>query len=253
MIKLFRSIRKKLLAEGKTTNYLKYAIGEIILVVIGILIALSINTWNENRKNKVTEKDIYCKLLEDFNLDRQNIAKLSAESDYKINVAKKLLLELPKKNMDKSYLIDNYIQALRTNAFTPSKVTISDITSSGKISFITNNELKTNLLRYYAELDNLLYQLSLGRSKTMDRAFVYENDIDFGFQFADYAKEAIGPEVMSTLPEDKWELDSDSKIYRQFQDDLVFFIVMSDREKQHFRKIMKEMQPTYNLLISLCK
>ena len=253
MIKFFRRIRQQLISENKTGKYLKYAIGEIVLVVIGILIALSVNTWNENRKNKVTEKDIYCKLLEDFNLDRQNIANLSEEADYKINVAKKLLLELPKKNKDKSYLIDNYIQALRTNAFTPSKVTISDITSSGKLNLITNNELKTSLLRYYAELDNLLFQLSLGRSKILDRAFDYENDIDFGFQFADYAKKVIGSEVMSTLPEDKWELNSKSKIYRQFQDDLVFFIVMSDREKQHFRKIMEEMQLTYNLLISLCK
>jgi len=50
MIKLFRNIRRNLLNEGKTTKYLKYAIGEIILVVIGILIALSINNWNENRK-----------------------------------------------------------------------------------------------------------------------------------------------------------------------------------------------------------
>lgn len=253
MIKFFRTIRQNLIMENKTGKYLKYAIGEIVLVVIGILIALSINTWNENRKNKITEQDIYCKLLEDFNLDRQNIAKLSAESDYKINIAKKLLLELPKKNKDKSFLIDNYIQALRTNAFTPSKVTISDITSSGKLSLLTNNELKNNLLRYYAELDNLLFQLSFGRSKIMDRAFAYENDIDFGFQFADYAQKAIGPEVLSTLPENKWELDIDSKIYRQFQDDLVSFIIMSDREKQHFSKIMEEMQITYNLLINLCK
>lgn len=253
MIKFFRTIRQNLIMENKTGKYLKYAIGEIVLVVIGILIALSINTWNENRKNKITEQDIYCKLLEDFNLDRQNIAKLSAESDYKINIAKKLLLELPKKNKDKSFLIDNYIQALRTNAFTPSKVTISDITSSGKLSLLTNNELKNNLLRYYAELDNLLFQLSFGRSKIMDRAFAYENDIDFGFQFADYAQKAIGPEVLSTLPENKWELDIDSKIYRQFQDDLVSFIIMSDHENQHFRKIMEEMQITYNLLINLCK
>ena len=53
MIKLFRNIRKKLVAEKpsaqRTTNYLKYAIGEIVLVVIGILIALTINNWNENR------------------------------------------------------------------------------------------------------------------------------------------------------------------------------------------------------------
>ncbi|TXG38717.1 DUF6090 family protein [Seonamhaeicola maritimus] len=50
MIKFFRNIRKKLLKEGKTVKYFKYAIGEIILVVIGILIALQINNWNENQR-----------------------------------------------------------------------------------------------------------------------------------------------------------------------------------------------------------
>ncbi|WP_445956783.1 DUF6090 family protein [Yeosuana sp.] len=58
MIKLFRNIRKKLLSEGKTTNYLKYAIGEIVLVVIGILIALQINNWNEQRKQHSRETKI---------------------------------------------------------------------------------------------------------------------------------------------------------------------------------------------------
>jgi len=61
MIKLFRNIRKNLLAEGKTTKYFKYAIGEIILVVIGILIALQINNWNTNKAN---EKEAYNQLLE---------------------------------------------------------------------------------------------------------------------------------------------------------------------------------------------
>ena len=51
MIKIFRNIRHKLLSEGKTINYLKYAIGEIVLVVIGILIALQVNNWNEKRKS----------------------------------------------------------------------------------------------------------------------------------------------------------------------------------------------------------
>lgn len=50
MIKFFRRIRQNLILENKTSKYLKYAIGEIILVVIGILIALSINNWNEERK-----------------------------------------------------------------------------------------------------------------------------------------------------------------------------------------------------------
>ena len=49
MIKIFRNIRKKLIEQVKTANYIKYAIGEIILVVIGILIALQINNWKKER------------------------------------------------------------------------------------------------------------------------------------------------------------------------------------------------------------
>lgn len=60
MIKLFRNIRQNLIMENKTSKYLKYAIGEIILVVIGILIALSINNWNESRKQK---KQIHTNIL----------------------------------------------------------------------------------------------------------------------------------------------------------------------------------------------
>lgn len=56
MIKFFRKIRRDLLSEGKTIYYIKYAIGEIVLVVIGILIALQINNWNENQKNHDFEK-----------------------------------------------------------------------------------------------------------------------------------------------------------------------------------------------------
>jgi hypothetical protein len=66
MIKFFRNIRQKLIKQGKTTNYLKYAIGEIVLVVIGILIALSINTWNENRKNQLRKEKLLNALKIEF-------------------------------------------------------------------------------------------------------------------------------------------------------------------------------------------
>ena len=61
MIKFFRKIRQNLLMENKTGKYFKYAIGEIVLVVIGILIALQINNWNTNKSN---EKQAYNQLLE---------------------------------------------------------------------------------------------------------------------------------------------------------------------------------------------
>ena len=66
MIKFYRKIRQNLLAEGKTGKYLKYVIGEILLVVIGILIALQVNNWNEKRKLKADELTLYTNLLGDI-------------------------------------------------------------------------------------------------------------------------------------------------------------------------------------------
>ena len=59
MIKFFRKIRYDLMEKNKTGKYLKYAIGEIVLVVIGILVALQINNWNEQRKAHINEEALY--------------------------------------------------------------------------------------------------------------------------------------------------------------------------------------------------
>jgi len=69
MIKFFRKIRQDLLSGGKIGKYLKYAIGEIILVVIGILIALSINNWNEERKAFTKSKNYLTEILRDLETD----------------------------------------------------------------------------------------------------------------------------------------------------------------------------------------
>lgn len=74
MIKFFRKIRYQLLGEGKTGKYLKYAIGEILLVVvIGILIALSINNWNGDRMEVRMEKQYYQKLNVNFRADTTSL------------------------------------------------------------------------------------------------------------------------------------------------------------------------------------
>lgn len=69
MLKIFRNIRRKLLSENKTGKYFKYAIGEIVLVVIGILIALSINNWNENKKTDANIKNLLVALTNDLKQD----------------------------------------------------------------------------------------------------------------------------------------------------------------------------------------
>ena len=73
MIKFFRKIRQNMIKENKASKYLLYAIGEIILVVIGILIALQINNANENRKITETKKEYYRQILLDLDKEIDNI------------------------------------------------------------------------------------------------------------------------------------------------------------------------------------
>ena len=79
MIKFFRHIRKRLLTENKFSKYLLYAIGEIVLVVIGILIALSINNWNENQKKTLLENQYLIRLKEEAKWNIQQIEENKKE------------------------------------------------------------------------------------------------------------------------------------------------------------------------------
>jgi len=66
MIKFFRQTRYDLMEKNKTGKYLKYAVGEIVLVMIGILLALQINNWNERQKIEKKHQELILSLIEDF-------------------------------------------------------------------------------------------------------------------------------------------------------------------------------------------
>jgi hypothetical protein len=79
MIKFFRKIRYQLLGEGKTGKYLKYAIGEILLIVVGVLIAISVSDWSKNSNNRITEQRLLSGLeqgiLKDKNIIEDELVK----------------------------------------------------------------------------------------------------------------------------------------------------------------------------------
>ena len=99
MIKFFRRIRQKLLSENKFSKYLIYAIGEIILVVIGILIALQINNWNEGRKLQ-NEINIYLnQKLENLKEDRLRLIEIRDVRQEKTEKSK-YVFDVGLKNID---------------------------------------------------------------------------------------------------------------------------------------------------------
>ncbi|GAA4816698.1 DUF6090 family protein [Litoribaculum gwangyangense] len=148
MIKLFRNIRKNLLTESKNIKYLKYAIGEIILVVIGILIALQINTWNEENKTKHLEIKILKELHSNLNIDLFGIQEDITSMDLIDKACKEVVTYL--KTKDKPDSTFNYlITALRVRPhFDPNKSGYGLLQSKG-VEVISNDSLRNNISLLY--------------------------------------------------------------------------------------------------------
>lgn len=157
MIGFLRKIRRKLADDNKPIKYARYAFGEIVLVVIGILIALQIN----NSNNKRIEKESEIKYLINIKLDLiKDIKSLEYNIDFRQKKSlgiEKLISQIngqPIQDLNETTL--NVINTLYQERFQPSNVTYSDLVSSGNMNLISNDSIKI----YLFEL-SLLYQTNL--------------------------------------------------------------------------------------------
>ena len=158
MIKFFRHIRKSLLEQNKTGKYFKYAIGEILLVVIGILIALQINNWNENKKTDQEEQ----LLLKDLQIDLLlNLEQLKEKQDYLVslqNKTKTLADEYLNKELNQQMILkaDTLVGHLQSRAtFDPNEGIINELISSGKLRSFQNKKLRNYLSAWSSNLQNI--------------------------------------------------------------------------------------------------
>jgi hypothetical protein len=147
MIKFFRKIRQNLLSEGKTGKYLKYAIGEIILVVIGILIALQLNNLNENKKNDVFEKEILSQIQENLKSDKLVLKQIELNFMKAIASSKKIL------NAEESQKTEDSIKIwlgaiIQFDRFQPLTNAYEVLKSNG-LDRISNKQLRFLLGKYY--------------------------------------------------------------------------------------------------------
>ena len=152
MIKFFRHIRQQLLSEGKTANYFKYAIGEIVLVVIGILIALQINTWNENRIQNNKELKSLQILKSEFLSNHANL-KTAISIHNERNTAIKTILFKDLNDYELNQLDSIYKMAMYSFTYNPSFSAYNSLVSSGELNYLSNDSLKIGL----SEFKDLIY------------------------------------------------------------------------------------------------
>ena len=156
MIKLFRNVRKNLLNEGKTTKYFKYAIGEIILVVIGILIALQVNNWNEIQKSKQQGRIILENILQDLKNDKIGLTKIIERRTSKAKSARLMGSYYEGVKIEK--LSDYYFHwtnVLYWEAYYPRNITLKELVNAGKVSIIKNAKIRSSLLNIMVSYEEL--------------------------------------------------------------------------------------------------
>lgn len=148
MISLFRKIRQSLLQQNKVTQYLAYAIGEIFLVVIGILIALQINTWNELRKIRQYEVKMLKELKATLERDRGYFSSQIPRLTNKQKAANRLLsmLENKEENLD---TLNKYFSNLRFEVLFQYNSGAYGSIKSGGIDKISNDSIRAKMAGLY--------------------------------------------------------------------------------------------------------
>jgi hypothetical protein len=155
MIKFFRKIRKQLANDNKPLKYMRYAIGEIVLVVIGILIALSINNWNEDRINTNREKEIVKLVYDELAVNSRYIDARSNEFESRIPYAIDLLnmSGSKAKSFPPDSLAKYTVELFSVGAYSPFTMNLNRIINSDQFNLIQIDSLQSMLGEYRILLD----------------------------------------------------------------------------------------------------
>ncbi|NAY91440.1 hypothetical protein GTQ34_05870 [Muricauda sp. JGD-17] len=241
MLKFFRHIRQKMLSENKFSKYLLYAIGEIVLVVIGILIALQINNWNEQRKKdeqlKQYRKNLVAELKTDLkvldSLNRQREAHEKKVNDYinYYNQENILIDTLIQKKENVSYSLDS---------FNKSSFTLDELGATGNISLFSDSEKEA-----IAKLKNTHEIFQYYERKTLDATV----DIIQEYVMAtdNFYENKITPKQHHSVKD--WQHNLDSRQYLLLNNQFYNVIVLYKFQKNMvYPAIRKDTEALMNIL-----
>jgi len=187
MIKFFRKIRYDLMEKNKTGKYFKYAIGEILLVVIGILIALSINNWNEDRKNRLKEAVYLEGIKTDLEWDIKYLDFLIPFNNTRIKEYASLD-SVVKLRSDKIFEIEFseiFDLSNQTGTFYPRSGAYSSLINENSAGLIQNRELLANI-KFLYDIEYVRASLLGQELDDISTKIRWERRLDFRQELEDY-------------------------------------------------------------------
>lgn len=225
MLRFFSKMRYKLAAENRTAKYMRYAVGEILLVVIGILLALAINNWSNMQKLKNANRIYLNKMLVDLNATNErlniligtindtNIQVYGFPSMNEAVIASDSLLKLTYKGLDKSHF--EYLVSARffqgNSSLNINDNTFVELSNTGKLYSLGNEKLIRDITKYYSRCE-----------RETEYNYVNNEDVSSGLEkFRDgFGKLFLDYEMDSTnfnLANYPFYFDRSSQEYKNFQ------------------------------------
>ncbi|MBT8293982.1 MAG: hypothetical protein KJN70_11965 [Eudoraea sp.] len=191
MIKFFRKIRQRLLTENKFSKYIMYAIGEIALVVIGILIALQVNNWNENRKEEIRGDKLKVNLYQELLITHYHSKEVLKSYDFQIQNIDFLLSQGANLNIDsfaqksqEYWSMENFsfitFLLFFTEPYDPQNKVYESSLSDGSIKYVNDPEFVALLEAIYTSAQDLIEDLYRRETTSNERieAYISENHKD---------------------------------------------------------------------------
>ncbi len=150
MLRLLREARRSLLHRRSYRKYILYALGEVLLVMLGILLALSVNNWNEKRKDREQEEKYLLGLVEDLEEDIAGYEFVLRKSRIDLDALNSILQALGEKERPPvSRILELITQTMDTHSFNHNDITFKELTSAGRVMLIRSDSLRRKILHYY--------------------------------------------------------------------------------------------------------
>ncbi len=185
MIPFFRKIRKKMADDNRPIKYARYAVGEIVLVVIGILIALQINNWNEQRKTKKFEDETLQLISQNLKNDSILLSKVLFQAKRAVNLTDRLLRSVTQKDYSDS--LNFWMGKIIVFERFKSQSSAFEVLKSKGIESISDKKLQMSLISYYEQSLFNTYQSLNDVEKSFNNDWVPVVKEDFsGFNWMDY-------------------------------------------------------------------
>ena len=235
MLRFLREIRRQLMNSGQTGRYLTYALGEIVLVVVGILIALQIDNWNDDRLDRKREQEYLSSMLIDLQEDVERIDQANEGNDFLLARIDELLELLARPPEDVSQLRQIFLHSvvytywyLRADF---SELTMSQLRYSGDLQLIRDKAIRDAMLDYeqgveacrhqYAELIQYFHTYEATQKRLLNYTLAKQA---FEYLEEDYRNmlKPLAP-FEALVPEGDYIVDDDPRLMAQYYGDILFY------------------------------